>query len=87
LQLKIAGSNRQTEHRVLARTKALRFLFGAKKEAANLPDQPISVGEYIAEFVAAQRPIWNDPDWCFSYPLSGKFGGDGDWSRAWLVTK
>jgi hypothetical protein len=51
--------------------------------AINLADQPISIGEYIAEFVASQRLKWNDPEapWRFSYRLSGKFGGDGDFAK------
>lgn len=63
-------------------TRALRALFGAEKEAATLVPQPISMVEYVAQFVDEQRLKWNDPDGnpC-SIRLAGRFGGDGDFAK------
>ena len=61
--------------------RALGALFGAEQEAAALADQPLSVGDYIARFVAEQRRKWNEPDHYFSARLDGVFGGDGDFAK------
>jgi hypothetical protein len=62
--------------------RALRGLFGADKEAATLDPQPISMVDYVAQFVGEQRLKWNDPDGNpYSIRLDGRFGGDGDFAK------
>lgn len=75
------NSDRYLEQARIMSKRAVRFLFGAEKEVSSLPDQPIPVGEYIAQFVAAQRHKWNASDRSYSWRLSGTFGGDGDFAK------
>jgi hypothetical protein len=50
-------------------------------EAAALADQPVPLGDFIEQFITAQRAKWNDPSYTFSSRLSGTLGGDGDWAK------
>jgi hypothetical protein len=59
---------------------ALNHFFGCA-EAAELPDQPVPVGDFIRAFIEAQRVRWNSPGRAFSDRLRGTLGGDGDWAK------
>ena len=61
-------------------TSALNHFFGCA-EAAELPDQPVTVGDFIRTFIDAQRTKWNRPGRAFSDRLRGTLGGDGDWAK------
>jgi hypothetical protein len=65
--------------RILPRA-ALAHFFGCG-EASALPDQPIPIGDFIAQFINDQRAKWNDPSYAFSGRLAGTLGGDGDWAK------
>jgi hypothetical protein len=59
---------------------ALNHFFGCG-EAAELPDQPITIGDFIRAFIDAQRAKWNHPVLPYSELLRGTLGGDGDWAK------
>ena len=63
---------------------ALAHMFGAGREASELPKQPIAVGAFIERFLSDQRTKWNDR-YTFSERLSGTFGGDGDLAKESLA--
>lgn len=65
----------------IASKGALSALFGAKDEAAALPEQPIPLWDYIETFIAEQKAKWNHEIYAFSPALSGTLGGDGDWAK------
>jgi hypothetical protein len=47
-----------------------------------LAAQPISMVEYVAQFVDEQRLKWNNPDGgAFPRSLDTLFGGDGDFAK------
>jgi hypothetical protein len=63
-------------------TRALYGLFDARREAATLAAQPISMAEYVVRFVDEQRRKWKEPDsGAFPRRLDGLFGGDGDFAK------
>ena len=59
---------------------ALDHFFGCP-EAAELPDQPVTIGDFIRNFIDAQRAKWNSPGRTYSDRLRGTLGGDGDWAK------
>lgn len=83
-----AGSSRKPlaeryldQARIVSR-RALFGLFAAEQEAATLAAQPISIAEYVAQFVNEQCLKWSNPDGgAFPRSLDGLFGGDGDTAR------
>ena len=60
---------------------ALGHFFGVGTEARALPDQELTLGEYVERFVAEQKEKWG----AFSGKLSGTLGGDGDWAKESLA--
>ncbi len=68
----------------IMRKGALQYLFRPGPEAADLPVQPVTMGDFIRQFIDDQRKKWNDPRYTFSDRLSGTFGGDGDWAKELL---
>lgn len=63
---------------------ALGHFFGVGTEARALPDQELTLGEYVERFVAEQKEKWGD-GYTFSGKLSGTLGGDGDWAKESLA--
>ena len=63
---------------------ALGEIFGAGKEVAEIPNQPIDLGEYIQQFLSDQSAKWHgqtEP----ADSLRGTAGGDGDWAKERLA--
>jgi hypothetical protein len=65
--------------RILSKSALAHFY--ASGEATALPDQPVPLGDFVEQFITAQRAKWNDPSYTFSSRLSGTLGGDGDWAK------
>jgi len=59
---------------------ALSHFFKANPETDALPQQPMSVGDYIEAFIAEQQGKWNDGR-RYSGVLDGMLGGDADSAR------
>ena len=74
-------SERYLDQARIMRTSALRHLFRPGPAAAQLQPQPVTIGEYIEQFLARQGRKWNQPGHPFSPALYGAFGGDGDWAK------
>ncbi len=65
-------------------SKAALSHFFQAKEAGALPDQPLTIGDYVERFVTEQKDKWND-GYTFSGKLRGTLGGDGDWAKESLA--
>ena len=63
---------------------ALGNFFAVGEEARALPDQELTLGEYIDHFIAEQKEKWSD-GYAFSGKLRGTLGGDGDWAKESLA--
>ena len=64
----------------IASNRALGHLFGiGAAELAQIPTQPVSIGDYIRQFFAEQNYKWTD--WSSDYSIHGVAGGDGDWAK------
>jgi hypothetical protein len=63
---------------------ALGNFFAAGEEARALPDQELTLGEYVERFIAEQNEKWGD-GYAFSSKLRGTLGGDGDWAKESLA--
>lgn len=63
---------------------ALGQFFAVGEEARALPDQALTLGEYVERFVAEQKEKWGD-GYTFSAKLRGTLGGDGDWAKESLA--
>jgi hypothetical protein len=66
--------------RIMPRS-ALQHFFNPGPEAADIAEQPVTISEFIEQFLADQRNKWNAPPNTFSSRLAGTFGGDGDWAK------
>ena len=84
----VAGSSRKPiEDHYLDQARiisgaALFNQFWADQETRTLAAQPISVAEYIVQFVDEQRRKWKEPDRDpFPDSLDVLFGGDGDGAK------
>jgi hypothetical protein len=64
----------------IASKRALGHLFGiGAAELAQIPTQPVSIGDYIRQFFAEQNCKWTD--WSSDRTIHGVAGGDGDWAK------
>jgi hypothetical protein len=64
---------------------ALVHLFGAGNDVGELKPQPVTVGEFIEQFLADQKAKWSHSRYAFGGSIAGTFGGDGDWAKESLA--
>jgi len=69
-----------TQVRIISKA-ALAHFFGAGSHAAALHEQPVTMADYVLQFLDRERARWNEPRSAFSERLAGTLGGDGDLAK------